>query len=134
MAVHGSKSVFKIGNAADVLTDISQYINSGSKGEEVETHENTNWGATAKAYIPGLKDGTFSFDGAFDATLDQLLSQILGSERDISYFPAGVGAGLPKYTARAIIKSYGLESPVDDKISYSAEVQVTGGWVRGIAP
>jgi hypothetical protein len=128
---HGSKAVFKIDNASDVLTDISQYLTSVNMPRSVETAEVTTLGATAKAYSPGLEDATIGLEGKFDPTVDALFAGILRKVVDFEYGPQGGGSGAVKYTGQAIVTSYEPETGVDAEGTFSAELQVTGPITRG---
>lgn len=131
--VHGSKAIIKLGTATQPSNpvDISQYVTSVSDSFSAETAEVTTLGKTAKAYIPGLKDGTLSIEGKYDPAVDAHLSGILGMEVSFEYGPAGSGSGNPKYTGKCICTSYELETAVDSEATFSAEFQISEGWTRG---
>ena len=62
--------------------DFSSYFNDVSASTMVETAETSTFGASAKEYIPGLKDGTVSLSGMFEATesvgTDAYFATVLG--------------------------------------------------------
>lgn len=129
---HGSKAVFKIGNASNTLTDISQYLTSVQYSPEVDTAEVTTLGATAKAYVAGLRDATISIEGIFEPAVDALLSGIIGLDaRSFEYGPQGSTTGNVKYSGSCILTSYEVSTGLDGAGTFSAEFQVTGAVTRG---
>jgi hypothetical protein len=74
----------------------------------------------------------------FDATVDSTISGDIanlksGSVSSLSfeYGPSGSAASAVKFSGEALITSYELSSPVGDVVTYSLELQVTGGVTRG---
>lgn len=130
---HGKNSVFKVDNSGGTLTDISAYLDNVDFPISVETAETTTFGDSAKDYIVGLKDATVSISGVWDATPDAHLAGILGQAATVTveWSPAGTSSGNPKYTAEAILTSYSIPSSVGDKVTFSAEFQVSGAVTRG---
>lgn len=130
---HGSKAVIKFGTASTPATptDISQYVTDVSAPWAADTSEVTTLGATAKSYIPGLKDGTISIEGKFDPVVDAHLDAIVNKEVAFEYGPQGSAVGSPKYTGNCICTNYEVETGVDAEATFSAEFQVTGGRTRG---
>ncbi len=132
---HGSVAVFKIQDASGTLRDLSSYVTTDGLQRAIDTAETTTHGKTAKEYLPGLQDATVPLEGNFDPTVDGYLDGIRGLVRAWEYYPAGepVGATNPKYSGSAILTSYEIEGPVDDKSGFSAEFQVTGPVARAVA-
>lgn len=128
--VHGKTAVFKIDNSSGTLTDISAYCDSVDLPLTADTAETSTFGSTAKSYIAGLKDSTLSVSGIWDATADATLAAIVGLTGTFEYGPAGSTAGLIKYTGECICTSYSTSAPVGDKVTFSAEFQVTGAVTR----
>jgi hypothetical protein len=61
--------------------DLSAYFNDISISRSIETAETTAFGASAKAYIVGLIDGTLSLSGMFDGAanaIDAEMTDVLG--------------------------------------------------------
>lgn len=133
-AVHGSKASLKIADSGATLRDFSAYLTQAGLPREADTAEVTTLGATNKAYIPGLKDGTIPLEGPFDVTIDGYLDGILGlSARNFEYCPQGAGvATTPKYAGTCILTSYEVTTPVDDAGTFTAEAQLTGTVTRTI--
>jgi predicted secreted protein len=131
---HGKNAHFAIDGTAGTLVTISNTLNEISLPREVETAETTAFGQNDKTYITGLADATISLSGMFDATTDALIAGDIanlksGSVSSLSfeYGPAGSASAQPKFTGEALITSYEVSSPVGDVITYSLELQVTGG-------
>jgi hypothetical protein len=124
--VHGKNTVVLF-NA----TNMSGFLKEASTSNSVETADVTAFGASAKAYIVGLKDGTVSLTGMFDGTAgatDPIFQAALGGSTGVlSVFPSGSSIGSRGITAAFHETSYNLSSPVGDVVSASAEVQATGG-------
>jgi len=133
--VHGKSAVFKLDNSSGSLVDYSSYLNDVSLSRSIEAAETTTFGVSgsAKTYIVGLTDGTFSVSGLFDATADGTLAGVLGQSATLSfeYGPAGSTAGLVKYTGECIMTSYDVSASVGDAVQASADFQVTGAITRG---
>ena len=130
---HGKSSQFTLDNAAGSVVDLSSYCDNTDFSQILETAETTTFGASAKTFIPGLRDVTFSVGGKFDPTLDAHLNGVLaaqaaGTLATASYVigPAGSTSGFPKYTGECLITSYQVNPPVGDVITWSAEFQGTG--------
>ena len=129
--VHGKTAVFQVDNSGGSLTDISAYCDNVDFPLTADTAEVTTFGDASKEYIGGLKDATISISGSWDATADGVLAGIIGLAGSFEYGPAGSTGGNIKYTGEAICTSYNVTAPVGDKVSFSAEFQVTGDVTRG---
>lgn len=131
---HGKNAHFALDGTAGSLVVISDTLNEVSLPREIETAETTAFGDGDKTYITGLGDATISLSGMFDSTVDtQIAGNIAnlksGSVSSLSfeYGPSGSAASSPKLTGEALVTSYEVSSPVGDVITYSLELQVTGG-------
>jgi predicted secreted protein len=131
---HGKNTYFALDNASGSLINISNTLNEASMPREIETAETTAFGNTDKTYIVGLADATVSLSGMFDATVDTQVNAAIsglksGSVASLSfeYGPSGSVASSPKFEGEALITSYEISSPVGDVVTYSLELQVTGG-------
>jgi len=129
--VHGKTAEFQIDNSGGSLTDISAYCDNVDFPLTADTAEVTTFGDASKEYIGGLKDATISISGSWDATADGVLAGIIGLAGSFQYGPAGTTGGNIKYTGECICTSYNVTAPVGDKVSFSAEFQVTGDVTRG---
>ena len=131
---HGKNAYFALDGTAASLVNLSNTLNEISMPREIETAETTAFGTGDKTYISGLADATVSLSGMFDATVDTTIGGNIanlksGSVASLSfeYGPAGSAGGSPKFTGEALITSYEVSSPVGDVVTYSLELQVTGG-------
>lgn len=135
---HGKNAYFALDGVAGSLVAISDTLNDITLPREIETAETTAFGNNDKTYITGLGDATISLSGMLDSTVDTLIAGNIanlksGSVSSLSfeYGPTGSAASSPKLTGEALITSYEIGSPVGDVITYSLELQVTGGVTAG---
>lgn len=124
---HGSDSTFSVDDSGGTARSITG-VDNVSLTRNGEPAEVTALGNNSKAFIAGLKDATVSISGSWDVTSttgnDVVLSGIIGgSAGTISFSPDG---GTTTYSAEALCTSYDITSPVADKVSFSADFQVTG--------
>jgi len=128
--VHGKSTHFELDDTGGTSRDISDTLTSVDFPETIDTAETTAFGATSKSYIVGLRDATISVSGIWDATVD---GYIIGTEpatRTFIFGPAGSTGGLVKYTGECILTNYAVSNPVGDVVTYSLDLQCTGGVTR----
>lgn len=125
--------------------DLSSYFNSADVSHSVETAETTSFGASAKSYIVGLRDGTLSLSGMWAADTDgsdEELSGILGSATTplvTAMYDSGT-IGNRATLAKAHATSYSISSPVADVVTITADfnastdgtANVTLGLAQGV--
>ena len=132
--VHGKSAVFKLDNASSSLVDYSPYLNDVSLSRSIETAETTTFGVagSAKTYIVGLSDATFSISGLFDSAADATLAGVLGfaTALEFEYGPAGSTGGFVKYTGTCLMTGYNISASVGDAVQATADFQVTGPVTR----
>lgn len=131
---HGKNAHFALDGTAASLVVLSDTLNEITMPQPIETAETTAFGDDDKTYITGLGDATISLSGMFDATVDTMINGNIsnlksGSVATLSfeYGPSGSASSSPKFTGEALITSYEIGSPVGDVVTYSLELQVTGG-------
>lgn len=131
---HGKTAHFALDGTSGSLVVISDTLNEITMPRPIETAETTTFGQDDKTYITGLADATISLSGMFDATVDAMVNGNIanlksGSVATLSfeYGPSGSTSSNPKFTGEALITSYEIGSPIGDVVSYSLELQVTGG-------
>jgi hypothetical protein len=127
---HGKSTNFSLDDTGGTSRDISDVLVSVDFPEIVETAETTAFGATSKSYIVGLRDATISVSGLWDSTVD---GYIIGTEpatRTFIFGPAGSTSGYVKYTGECILTNYSVSSPVGDVVTFSMDLQCTGGVTR----
>ena len=127
---HGSGAAFYVTDSGGTERNISSAITSITTSFPVDTAETSALGDTAKQYIPGLKDSSFSVEGSRDATIEGYVYGILGSSKAWAYFPEGSASGKVKYSGTAFLTSFDETSDVGDANKWSAEFQGTGAVTR----
>lgn len=123
------------GKSAVILNNefnLSAYFNDISISRSVETAETTAFGASAKAYIVGISDGTISLSGMFDGAanaIDAEMTDLIGSTSGVvSISASGVTTiGTRMVSATGIVTSYEVSAPVGDVVSANAEFQADDG-------
>jgi hypothetical protein len=131
--IHSKATVFKLDTAAGTLTDISDSLNEVNFPEEMEEVEATTFGATDRAYLPGFSEGTLDISGHWNRTLAQHMADLYAAFKAQSitsatfeYGPEGQDSGDLKYTGECVLLSYEKGSSIDDPVSFSASLRVTG--------
>lgn len=129
---HGSKAALHV-NGRDYTT----YLTSVSHGGTLDTAETSTLGATAKAYIPGLRDGALTADGLYDgaaSAIDEHIAAGFGVNGAVacSYLPQGDTVGNAAYVGKLHQVSYEIATPVDGVASITLEGQADGGLYRGV--
>lgn len=122
---HGSKAKLEIDTGGTPM-DLSDFISGVSYERSADTPDVTALGDEAHKYIPGLFEGSMSSDGHYDPTAYAKLDGLLNSITDFSYWPQGEIKDLPVFTGEVIVSSLSLDTPVDDKASWSFELKVNG--------
>ena len=128
--VHGKSTNFSLDDTGGTSRDLSDSLTSVDFPETIDTAETTAFGATSKSYIVGLRAATISVSGLWDATVD---GYIIGTEpatRTFIFGPAGSTGGNIKYSGECILTNYAVSNPVGDVVTYSLDLQCTGGVTR----
>jgi len=124
---------FTHGKNATVLANgynLSPYFNSVTASGSSDTAEVSTFGNNSKAYIPGLKDATFSVEGYYDATagaVDQSVSAMLGTETVWTTVMSADAIGARGYGAGTIGTSVEVGAEIGGAVTISAEGQTDGG-------
>ena len=111
--------------------EFTAYSRGGAIDESVEAIEASHYGQTAKGFIPGLSEGTFSFTVDHDtgtlATSPQKNLRDLHREiRAWRVRPLGAGAGKQEYTFDGFVTASPIALGFDDVVASDVEVQITG--------
>ena len=127
---HGSKASITINSV-----DLSAYSDNLSLDITPETADTTGFGSTWRTHIPGLIGATLSVSGSYDPTAttgpaDAILAAIT-AQNSAGYVavvdkPGGTATGQRTNSFNAIITGCNETSAVDDKVTWSAELTVTG--------
>ena len=128
---HGKSTDFALDDTGGSSRNISNTLTDVSFPQTIDTAETTAFGSSNKSYIVGLKDGSFSVSGIWDATVAGYLSGPEPASRSFIYGPAGSTGGNVKYTGEAIMTNYSVSNPVGDVVTYSLDLQITGAVTRG---
>lgn len=130
--VAGHKTKIEYDNAAASLQNLSAYIDSiGGVDFPKQNLETTAFGNASVASITGLRNGhTMSVSGSWDATLHTHMIAVsaldTGVTQTFTVHPAGDASGTPSYSVETHLTNYQISSSVGDKVTWSAELQVTG--------
>jgi len=128
--VHGKSTDFELDDTGGTSRSLSNVLTSVDFPETIDTATTTAFGATSQSYIVGLRDASISVSGLWDATVD---GYIIGTEpatRTFIFGPAGSTGGNVKYTGEAILTNYSVSAPVGDVVTFSLDLQCTGGVTR----
>ena len=125
--VHGKNTTVYID-----YTDFSSYFNNVDTSRSADVAESTTFGVNSKTYITGMKDGTISIGGFFDATADATIQPLLGgNDFVISVGIDGLDANDSCIFQKGNITSYGVSSPVGDIVATSMDIQSDAGLFNG---
>lgn len=133
-AKHGRRTVILVNSI-----NLSGFCDNSEYSQEVDTHETTVYGEDNKTYITGLRDGTLTISGRYDDGADNpkdTIEAIIDGDAAVPIVRRveGTGSGLPEDSFSGIIESYVETSPVGDKVTWSADIQITGAITRGTQP
>ncbi len=121
---HGRLGEFTLNSVA-----LTTFCDSLEIGIETDTAEVTTFGDSWKEFIAGTSGGTISISGSFDPTTTSgPASAITGTLRTVVTFiaePAG-SAATQHRTGSCIVTSYSESADVGDRVTFSAEMQITG--------
>ena len=123
--VHGKDSVVYVNE-----NNFSMYFNNADATRTSDVAETTTFGAGAKTFVSGDKDGTVSLTGLFDATADATLQPLLGGA-DFDFFLGINGQSGQCVFGAGNITNYGVSSPVGDAVATSIDVQSDNGLFNG---
>lgn len=126
MAIAGKSSHISIdGN------DISQYVESLTFSQNVETAQTQGFGDSNVELVTALKSASLSLDLSWDATQDGYSS---GNMDDavvaVIWGPEGSASGKVKYTLNMFQTGYEISSDVSGKVSASMSLESSGAVTR----
>lgn len=123
---------FTHGKNALVLMDgrnMSEFFSTATTSGSADTAEVTTFGASSKAYIPGVKDATVSVEGYFAGgvdEVDQTLGAVTGGD-GVWTVVFGDALGARGNASAVVGTSYEIGAEVGGAVSVSAEGQSTTG-------
>lgn len=110
--------------------DLTNYFNSADATFTLDTGEVTSFGASSRAYIPGLAAASLTIGGMWaadadgsDEELQALLANAVSPLTTVAL--SGGTIGNRAIMMQADLTSYGISSPVSDIVSVSADFQCT---------
>ncbi len=119
--------------------DLSSFFNNADVARDVDVPETTVFNLDDRTYINGLRGGTVSYSGFYDATattgVDVVLEATLGvaTARIVTHAPLGLAIGNVVYMFSTHSTSYSISHPVDGVVSLTADLQATGQIDRGVS-
>jgi hypothetical protein len=123
--VHGKTTKITI-----ATKDISAYTKTSSFEKSADVHDTTGYGATDHTKAGGLGDGKFTCGGTYDNTAStgprNALLALVGTTVACIRNPEGTGTGKPNDAFSGVLTKYVETNPVDDMISWSAEIEISG--------
>ena len=109
--------------------DISAFCKTSSYEGSADVHETTGYGKNAKTKAGGLLDGKFTMGGTYDNTAStgprNALKPLLGTTVAVIYKIEGTGTGKPQDSFSGVLSKYVETAPVDDMVTWSAEIEVS---------
>ena len=109
--------------------DISPYCKTSSLELSADVHETTGYGKQAKTKSGGLLDGKFTMGGTYDNTAStgprNALKPLVGTTVAVVRKPEGTGTGKPQDAFSGVLSKYVETNPVDDMVTWSAEIEVS---------
>lgn len=108
--------------------DLSAYMTDANLAASMEPGETTTFGASAKAYLAGLRDKTFDFAGNYDPAATQMEAALAVDAGVLTYCPGGGAAiGDLAWLGSVIGTEYDQSSPVGGIVAFSWAVQASAG-------
>lgn len=115
-------------------SNISTYTKTTSWENNVETHDTTTYGPDRedRDYAAGLGNGKVTISGVYDDTavtgIDAVLQPLMDAKAAVEYILQvnGTGSGKPQKSCNVIVSSFNISDPVDDMVTWTAELQRTG--------
>lgn len=130
----GKDAAFYLANAVGAEQNLTTYLTSVTAPSiDAQVAEVSTFGDTWKEFIRTQIDpGKISLEGIYDTFVGTMMMALgTASEKAWSYFPQGSAAGKPKFSGSALLTSYETPSPMEEAVTWSAELQVTGAITAG---
>ncbi len=118
--------------------DISTFCDTISLPVNVDTADTSTFQSSWKSAVVGLAGGTITFSGDYDPTAttgpcSALTAVITGGVAvAVVYKPGGVASGQRSHTFNAILTSYNEDTTVNDKVTFSCSMLMTGSDVVAV--
>lgn len=123
---HGKFAEIKVATHA-----LSAYCDVADLDINVTTADTTTFGSSWKSALTGLADGKVALAGVYDPTASTgpaaVLTALIGADPfAVEVYPGGNITGQAKRTFNAILTSYKEGAKVNDKVTFSADLMITG--------
>jgi hypothetical protein len=123
--VHGKTTKITV-----ATKDISPYTKTSTFEVDGDVHDTTGYGATAHTKAGGLLDGKFTLGGTYDNTASTgprnallgLVATTVAVVRNVE----GTGTGKPNDAFSGVLTKYTETNPVDDMVTWAAEIEISG--------
>lgn len=123
--IHG-----KVGALLINAKDCSAFTNKIDWERKADDHDTTTFGNTGHTYLGGLTDGSVKLAGLYDNTASvgprAAVEASLGAAVPFKYRPEGIGTGKPESTCTVLVTSYKESVPVDDMVTWEADMNISG--------
>ena len=129
--MHGSGAVVTLDGE-----DLSDWVNNTEFPRGADMHDVTTYGSGgSKEFAAGLKDGgTITISGFFDSETggpSDVIEPLVGEAPVVFIWQAGSTVGDKTKTVSVLVASYTESTPVGGFITFSADLQMTGGVTIG---
>lgn len=123
--VHGRKTVVTV-----ATKDVSPFTKTSTYERNADSHDISGYGADDKTFAGGQRYAKFTLGGTYDNTAStgprNVFNTALGTTLAVIRKVEGTGTGLPQDAFNAVLTKYVETNPVDDMISWSAEMDISG--------
>lgn len=128
--IHGKSGALLI-----ATKDCSAFTKKIDFERAADDHDTTTFGATGHTYAGGLTDGSVKLSGLYDNTAltgpRAAIDAVLGTVVALKYRPEGMGTGKPERTCQVLVTKYAESVPVDDMVTWEAELKISGAVTDG---
>ena len=127
---HGKDAVvlFHKTNLSETLTDVSYSVTA-------DVAETSTFSSSSKTYVAGLKDGTVTLSGYFEANSpdsdNEFLSRLGSGDTEFSIAPIGYTRGNPVNFAEEVMTSYDRSADIGSVVAVSVALQFDGDGYSG---
>jgi len=122
-------------NPTSTWNEITTNANQGKASQSVGEAETTAYGTTARTYIPGLTENTYSFTlmhnntEAYDGRPQTLLAGVFANRTKVNWRirPNGAATGRHEITFAGFVTKFDTDYTSDDQVVTSdVEVRISG--------
>lgn len=125
--IHGKDTFVSINGV-----NLSAYSNKSEFKRTRDSHDVTTFGNGVHIYQGGLGDGTATLEGIYDNTAVTgprgALEPLIDGATLVTFIrrPEGTGTGRPQDSVPVLITEYNESSPVNDMVTWTCEMQLSG--------